>query len=79
MKIKKNDIVKVITGGAERKGKVGRVLEVCHKTQRVKVEGVANVKRHLKPQRDPAHPEGGVVDKIGTIHISNVMFVEKGV
>lgn len=75
MKIKKNDMVKVISGGADKKGKVGKVLEVCVKSGRVKVEGVATLKRHLKPQRDPAHPEGGVVEKIGSVHISNVMLM----
>lgn len=77
MKIKTGDMVKVMTGGAERKGKVGKVLEVLKKSNRVRIEGVAKVSRHLKPQRDKNHPEGGIVEGLGTVHASNVMLMSE--
>jgi large subunit ribosomal protein L24 len=70
MKIKKGDVVKVMSG---KTGAVGRVLEVFPKTNRVKIEGVAPVKRHIKPQRNPKFPEGGIISDFGTIDASNVM------
>jgi large subunit ribosomal protein L24 len=77
MSIKTGDLVKVITGGKDRKGKIGRVLEVCPKQGRVKVEGVALIKKHLKAQKSPKHPEGGIIEDIGTVHISNVMLMSE--
>ena len=77
MKIKKGDLVKVITGSSSDKGKTGKVLEVYPKTGRVKVEGIATVKKHVKPQRDPKNPDGGIVEKLSTIHISNVMYMSE--
>lgn len=76
IRIKKGDLVKVITGSKERKGQTGKVLEVDRKNLRVKIENIASVKRHIKPQKNKAHPEGGIVNDFGTIHISNVMRVE---
>lgn len=75
--IKKGDLVKVIAGNKNDKGKTGRVLAVFPKTGRVKVEGVRAIKRHLKPQRNPRHPEGGIIEDIGTIAISNVMLMSE--
>ena len=75
--IKKGDLVKVIAGSKERQGKVGKVLAVFPKTCRVKVEGVAFVKRHLKPQTRASMPEGGIVEQHATIHISNVMLMSE--
>lgn len=77
MKIKKGDLVKVIAGGKDRKGKVGRVIEVLPVANRVRVEGVAVSKRHLKPQAHPKHPEGGVIEKTASIHLSNVMLMSE--
>lgn len=67
----KNDTVKVISGN--HKGKVGRVLKVFPKTNRVIVEKVHLVKRHTKPrsQQDP----GGIIEKEAPIHVTNVMLV----
>lgn len=70
-RIKKGDVVQVISGA--HKGKKGRVLEVLREQGRVRVEGVALMKRHLAPQRNPRHPEGGIVESEGSIHISNVL------
>ena len=67
-KIKRDDTVKVIAG--KDKGKIGRVLRVSPKDERVVVEGVAVVKRHQKPVGDRP---GGVVTKEAAIHVSNVV------
>jgi large subunit ribosomal protein L24 len=74
MKIKKGDTVKVIAG--KDKGKSGRVLDVLPERNRVRVEGVALFKRHLKAGRTQASPEGGIVEKTGTLDASNVMIVD---
>jgi large subunit ribosomal protein L24 len=70
MKIKKGDMVKVIAG---KKGQIGRVLEVLPKDMRVKIEGVAPIVRHIKPQKNPKFPEGGIIKDFGTVHASKVM------
>jgi large subunit ribosomal protein L24 len=70
--VRKGDLV-IVIGGAS-KGKRGKVLRVDG--NRVVVEKVAMVKRHTKPSQK--NPQGGIVDKEGTIHISNVqLFDEK--
>ncbi|HET9598824.1 MAG TPA: 50S ribosomal protein L24 [Anaeromyxobacteraceae bacterium] len=76
MQIRKGDTVKVIAG--KDKGKTGRVLEVLHEKGRVRVEKVQVVKRHLKKGRSPANPEGGILEKDGTLALSNVMVVGEG-
>ncbi len=67
-KIKKNDVVIVLTG--KDKGRQGKVLQVLPKAERVLVEGVNMVKRHVKPSM--ADPEGGVKQKEASLHVSNV-------
>lgn len=74
MKIKKGDTVKVIAG--KDKGKTGRVIEVLRAENRVRVEGVAAYKRHLKPGRSKIEPNGGIVELNAPIHASNVMVVD---
>ena len=75
IKIKKNDMVKVIAG--RDKGKTGRVLEVNRTTGRLLVEGVMMLKRHTRP--NPAKQiKGGIAEKEGSIHISNVMVMTSG-
>ena len=71
MKVKKGDRVVVITG--RDKGKVGTVLRAIPTEARVVVEGVNMVKRH---QRQTASAQGGIVEKEGTIHVSNVAHVD---
>ncbi len=66
-KIKRDDTVKVLAG--KDKGKVGRVLEVDKRRDRVVVEGVAQVRRHQKPTNER---EGGILVKEAAIHVSNV-------
>ena len=77
LKIKKGDTVKVIAGAAL--GQEGTILEVDHKKDRVYIEGLSVVnKKHLKPQTDKANPDGGIIDKDRSIHISNVILVHNG-
>jgi large subunit ribosomal protein L24 len=72
--IRKGDTVKVIAG--KEKGKSGKVLEVLHEKGRVRVEKLMTVKRHQKKGRSQANPEGGILEKAGTIAISNVMVLK---
>jgi len=71
LKIKKGDKVVVITG--KDKGKTGEVLRVLPKDSRVIVQGVNMVKRHTRPAMGQP---GGIVEKEGTIHISNVAHID---
>ena len=73
IKIKRNDKVLVFAG--KSKGKTGRVLRVIVDKQRVLVEGVSMIKKHVKPnpQRNIA---GGILEQEAPIHISNVMLVD---
>ncbi|MCM1498282.1 MAG: 50S ribosomal protein L24 [Clostridium sp.] len=73
-KIKKDDLVQVITG--KDKGKSGKVLSVDTKNHKVLVEGVNMVFRHSKPSM--ANQQGGIIEKEAPIDISNVMYVHKG-
>jgi large subunit ribosomal protein L24 len=72
MKIRKNDVVTVIAGNA--RGKTGKVLKVYPGKLRVIVEGVNIMKRHSRPSQK--NPQGGIVQREGTIHMSNVMLVD---
>ena len=78
MKVRSGDRVEVISG--KDRGKSGRVLRVDPKHQRVYVEGLNMVKRHTRPQQVPgAQSEaalGGVIEREGPIHVSNVMIVD---
>ena len=67
--VRKGDLVIVISGS--HKGKKGKILRVLG--DRVVVEKVAMVKRHTKATQQ--NPQGGIVDKEGTIHISNVQLL----
>ena len=69
MHIKKGDKVVVITG--KDKGKTGTVKEVLPKKNRVVVENVNMIVKHQKPTQ--AMPQGGRIEKEGSIHVSNVM------
>src|SRR6188472_4734656 len=77
-KIRRDDEVVVISG--KDRGKTGRVLRVDPAKQRVYVEGLNIIKRHQRPQQvrgaQRAETVGGVIEKEGPIHISNVMLVD---
>ena len=74
IRIKKGDTVFVRSG--KEKGKTGKILEIDHDKQRAVVEKLMIFKRHLKRGRNPASPEGGIVEKNGSIHISNLSLVD---
>ncbi|MBN2467598.1 MAG: 50S ribosomal protein L24 [Deltaproteobacteria bacterium] len=69
--VKKNDLVKVI--GGREKGKTGKVLTVIPEKMRLIVEKVNFIKKHTRPSAK--HRQGGIIEKEGPIHISNVMIV----
>ncbi len=69
--IKKNDSVKVIAG--KDKGKSGKVLRVIPKKDRVIVEKINMVKRHMKPSQQTR--QGGILERESPIHISNLMLI----
>ena len=77
-KIRRDDEVVVISG--KDRGKTGRVLRVDLKKSKVYVEGLNIVKRHQRPSQVPnaqrAETVGGVIEKEGPIHISNVMLID---
>ena len=70
--VKKNDQVVVIAGAD--KGKRGRVISVVAKKQRVIVEGARMIKRHMRKSQQ--HPNGAIVEREGTVHLSNVKKAE---
>ncbi len=70
--VKKGDTVVVISGAG--KGHEGKILSVDPKKERVVVEGHKTLKRHTKPNQ--ANPQGGIVEKAGSVHVSNVMVVD---
>jgi len=70
--IKKGDTVVVVTGNS--KGQKGKVLEVIRTSERAIVEGVNMIKKHTKP--NSKHPQGGIVEKEASVHISNLMVAD---
>lgn len=68
LKIKSGDTVKVIAG--DHKGSEGKVLKVLKDKNRAIVEGVNMVKKHTKPSAQ--NPQGGIVEKEASLHISNL-------
>ena len=77
MKIKSGDVVKVISGGKGVKGTVSKVLSIDSENERVVLENGPVHKRHLKPERNRKHPEGGIIERKASIHISNVMLMSE--
>ncbi|NYI05912.1 50S ribosomal protein L24 [Allostreptomyces psammosilenae] len=74
MKIKKGDLVQVITG--KDKGKQGKVIAAYPRDERVLVEGVNRVKKHTKVgQTARGSQTGGIITTEAPIHVSNVMLV----
>jgi large subunit ribosomal protein L24 len=69
--VKKNDEVVVLSGSD--KGKRGRIISILAKKDRVIVEGVAMIKRHTRKSQQ--YPQGAIVEKEGSVHVSNVMAV----
>jgi len=71
--VRKGDQVEVIAGN--HRGSSGKVLELIARKQRVLIEGVRMIKRHLKKSQD--NPQGKIAEREGPIHISNVKVVER--
>ena len=74
LKIKTGDTVKVIAG--DHKGEEGKVVKVFIDKNRAIVEGVNMISKHTKPSAD--NPQGGIVKKEASLHISNLMLVKNG-
>jgi large subunit ribosomal protein L24 len=78
LKIRRDDEVVVISG--KDRGKSGKVLRVDPKKSKVYVEGLNMIKRHQRPQQvqgaQRAETVGGVIEKEGPIHVSNVMLID---
>ena len=74
LKIKTGDMVKVIAG--DHKGEEGKVVKVFIDKNRAIVEGVNMISKHTKPSAD--NPQGGIVKKEASLHISNLMLVKNG-
>jgi len=69
--VKRGDTVTVISGA--QKGKSGKILEILPDKQRARVEGLALIKRHVKKGSNQKNQqEGGIIEREGTIHISNL-------
>ena len=72
--VHKGDQVEVISGN--HRGSTGKVLEVLARKERVLIEGVRIIKRHLRKSQD--NPQGKIAEREGPIHISNVKVIERG-
>ncbi len=75
-KLKVGDMVQVMSG-AERSASTnrGKIIEIDRDGLRVRVEGLRTVKRHVRKGRDRANPDGGILEKPGSIALSNVALV----
>lgn len=72
MKIRKGDMVKVVSGND--RGKTGKVLKVFPDVDRVIIEGINLIKRHTRPTQK--NRKGGIIEKEGPINVSNVMYMD---
>ena len=72
--VRKGDNVEVISGN--HRGSSGKVLEVLARKQRVLIEGVRMIKKHLRKSQD--NPQRKIAEREGPIHISNVRVLERG-
>jgi large subunit ribosomal protein L24 len=71
--VKRGDEVVVIAG--TEKGKRGKLISVLRDKERVIVEGVKMIKRHMRKSQQ--HPQGKIIEREGSIHLSNVMLAAK--
>lgn len=71
--VKKGDEVVIIAGADKRKR--GKIIEVLRAKERVIVEGTHMIKRHTRKNQN--NPQGAIIEREGTVHISNVMSAEK--
>jgi large subunit ribosomal protein L24 len=71
VRIRKNDKVKIVAG--KDKGKIGKVLKIVKKKDRILVENINKIKRHTRPNAQ--NRQGGIVEKEAPIHMSNIMLM----
>ena len=71
--VKRGDEIVVIAGS--EKGKRGKILQMHTKLDRVTVEGLKMIKKHVR--RSQQSPQGAIVEREGTIHVSNVMLASE--
>jgi len=74
LKIKSGDTVRVMAG--DHKGEEGKIVLIFPSENRAIVEGVNMISKHQKPNAQ--NPQGGIVKKEASMHISNLMLLEKG-
>ena len=74
MRLKTGMSVRVISGNY--KGKEGKILRVIKDRERVIIEGVNLIKKHTRPTQE--NPKGGIIEREGSLHISNVMYLYNG-
>ena len=74
MRLKTGMSVRVISGN--HKGKEGKILRVIKDRERVIIEGINLIKKHTRPTQE--NPKGGIVEREGSLHISNVMYLYNG-
>ncbi len=70
--VKKGDLIQVISGN--HKGSTGKVMEILRKKERAIIEGVHMIKKHVRKSQE--YPNGGIIEREGTIHISNLKLIE---
>ena len=75
MKIKKGDLVEINSGSYNKKQ--GKVLKVIKSRDRLVVQGINMLKKHMRPTQE--NPQGSIIEKEGSIHASNVKLVNSGV
>jgi large subunit ribosomal protein L24 len=75
-KLKIGDTVQVMSGDERsQKSNRGKIIAIDKTKGRVRVEGLRLVKRHVGKGKDRANPEGGIIEKVGSIELSNVSLV----
>jgi len=78
-KLKVGDTVQVMAGAErsskDKASKRGKVLLIDREAERVRVEGLRLVKKHIKRGRDRANPDGGILEQPGSVALSNVSLV----
>ena len=74
MRLKTGMSVRVTSGN--HKGKEGKILRIIKDRDRVVIEGVNLIKKHTRPTQD--NPKGGIIEREGSLHISNVMHLHNG-
>lgn len=72
MKLHVGDTVQIIAGSD--KGKTGEVIQILRKEEKILVEGINMVTKHIKPSQ--ADPEGGIITREAPVHVSNVTFYD---